>query len=73
MLIIGYRAADRFGNRLRRLLPYNFRSREGTMTSVRAYRGRHEIVSVSVPAGEVKTIVGGDRQFGSFAVRGSFF
>jgi dipeptidyl aminopeptidase/acylaminoacyl peptidase len=44
-----------------------------SITLVRANRGRHEIVSVSVPGGEVKTIVGGDRQFGSFAVCGSSF
>lgn len=30
---------------------------------VRAHRGRHQLVSLSVPGGELKTLVDGDRQF----------
>ena len=38
-----------------------------SMVLLRASRGRHEIVSLSVPGGAITTLVGGDRQFGAFA------
>jgi dipeptidyl aminopeptidase/acylaminoacyl peptidase len=37
---------------------------------VRACRGRHEIVSLSVPGGQLQTLVAGDRQFGAFGCTG---
>jgi dipeptidyl aminopeptidase/acylaminoacyl peptidase len=31
-------------------------------------KGRHELVRVAIPSGEIETVVGGDRQLGAFAV-----
>ena len=36
----------------------------------RADRGRHEIVSLSVPDGQLRTVVDGNRQFGAFGCNG---
>jgi dipeptidyl aminopeptidase/acylaminoacyl peptidase len=33
---------------------------------VRAHRGRHEVVQLSVPGGEIETLCGGDRQLSAF-------
>jgi dipeptidyl aminopeptidase/acylaminoacyl peptidase len=38
-----------------------------SMVFVRAWRGRHHVVSLSVPGGEATVLVGGDRQLGTFA------
>jgi dipeptidyl aminopeptidase/acylaminoacyl peptidase len=43
------------------------------MVFVRAWRGRHQIVSLSVPQGDVKVLVGGDRQIGAFVGTGARF
>jgi dipeptidyl aminopeptidase/acylaminoacyl peptidase len=37
---------------------------------VRAHRGRHEVVSVAVPGGELSVLVQGDRQLGAFGCAG---
>jgi dipeptidyl aminopeptidase/acylaminoacyl peptidase len=37
-----------------------------SMIFLRAHRGRHQIVSLSVPGGEPTVLVGGDRQIGGF-------
>jgi dipeptidyl aminopeptidase/acylaminoacyl peptidase len=45
-----------------------FWSRDGKrLILARAFRGRHEAVSLEVPAGELTTLVSGKRQFGAFA------
>jgi dipeptidyl aminopeptidase/acylaminoacyl peptidase len=41
-----------------------------SLTLVRAHRGRHEVVALSVPGGEMHTAVTGDRQFSAFASDG---
>ena len=41
-----------------------------SMIFVRAWRGRHQVVSLSVPQGEITVLVGGDRQIGAFACTG---
>ena len=38
-----------------------------SLTFVRAWRGRHQVVSLSVPGGEPTVLSGGDRQLGAFA------
>jgi dipeptidyl aminopeptidase/acylaminoacyl peptidase len=38
-----------------------------SMIFVRAFRGRHQVVSLSVPGGEPTVLVSGDRQLGAFA------
>jgi dipeptidyl aminopeptidase/acylaminoacyl peptidase len=40
---------------------------------VRAFHGRHEIVSISVAGGQLATLVAGDRQFGVFGWNGANF
>jgi dipeptidyl aminopeptidase/acylaminoacyl peptidase len=37
----------------------------------RAHEGRHEVVSISVPAGQLETLVGGNRQLGALACDGA--
>jgi dipeptidyl aminopeptidase/acylaminoacyl peptidase len=37
------------------------------LTLLRAFRGRHEVVAVTVPGGELDVLVTGDRQIGAFA------
>jgi len=37
---------------------------------LRAHRGRHEVVSISVPGDELALLLGGDRQFGTFGASG---
>ncbi|WP_183025171.1 S9 family peptidase [Variovorax sp. UMC13] len=39
----------------------------------RAWRGRHQIVSISVPGGDLNVIAAGDRQLGTFALTDKHF
>jgi dipeptidyl aminopeptidase/acylaminoacyl peptidase len=42
----------------------------GNLVLARAYRGRHQVVSVPVPGGELRVLVDGDRQFGAIGCDG---
>jgi dipeptidyl aminopeptidase/acylaminoacyl peptidase len=42
----------------------------GSIVFTRAWRGRHQVVSIAVPGGEPTVLVSGDRQLGAFACNG---
>lgn len=52
-------------------LSLHWRADSRQLVLVRAHRGRHEIATLSVPGGQLGTLVAGNRQIGAFATNGA--